>query len=121
MEFNGKEIICKPYYEEDVEVYKVYWTTSGRDEDGSVIFNEPHQETFETREDAEKCYKYLKSPRWAGDVEVDLGSVHMEGPIKETKKVYLTGKERELYFVKELSNLDYCVNKIVRVKINVKE
>lgn len=109
MLYNGKEVLVSIFYEKEVEIYKVFYTKSGRDEDGIYgSYNEV--EEFNSREEAEKFRANLEDSNnfWNN---YSYSDISVDGPYKKTKKVYLNVEDMNQYMIQYLTKLGYIISK----------
>ena len=110
MLYNDKEIYINSYYEKEVEVYKVFYTKSGRDEDGIYgSFN--LVEEFKSKEKAEKFKTNLKERNSIYSLGYSYSDICMDGPYKKTERVYLNKEDMTQCMIQYLNDLGYKITK----------
>lgn len=109
MLYKDKDICCSMYYEEEEEVYKVFYTESGEDENG-VYGSYDYSDIFLTREKAEDFVKILEenncNPNW-----YSYTNIHIEGPYHTTRNVYLSTGDKVQYMIQFLTKAGYKVSR----------
>ncbi len=110
MLYKDKETFINAYYEKEVEVYKVFYTESGRDEDG-IYGSYNKVEEFCSKEKAERFKEILKENSLRCSFSYSYTDICMDGPIKTAKRVYLNKEDMAQCMIQYLNDLGYKVTK----------